>query len=145
MKKMRFELLKCRYSFHNQPILRFKQPMDQQTNPTLSATDQRTNGWLHQTKRLKIKIKPTKQPMNQILGAANHEPTSQPSSQSINRQWWQYDNIAKGKRNIGHSRSICIHDEGRGSWKSPYFTIGKCFGYTFGIFGHQYNLCFYLF
>ena len=68
--------------FHNQPIVMFKQPMDQQTNPTLSATDQRTNGWLHQTKKLKIKIKPTNQLMNQILGAANHEPTSQP----INRQ-----------------------------------------------------------
>ena len=47
--------------FHNQPIIRFKQPMDQQTNPTLGATDQGTNAWLQQTKKLKIKIKPTNQ------------------------------------------------------------------------------------
>ena len=35
--------------------------MDQQTNPTLGATDQGTNAWLQQTKKLKIKIKPTNQ------------------------------------------------------------------------------------
>ena len=59
--------------------------MDQKNDPILGATDQGTNAWLQQTKKLKIKIKPTNQPMIQLLGAANHQPTSQPSSQPINR------------------------------------------------------------
>ena len=72
--------------FFSQPTNSKVQTTDGPTNQSNIRCDRPRNQRMITTdQKMKINIKPTNQPMIQILGVANHEPTSQPSSQPINR------------------------------------------------------------